>query len=130
MHLHVFALFLGLAFGATLELFTPTYTQTGDGTYYGGTDFGHCSISPIPTWARTLTPVAMNAIDYRGDGASLGYNYTLSSLTNSRCGMCVEIKGSGEGLGSDPIIGPYTAYVTDEVFLVLSLFSHLLRSVS
>jgi hypothetical protein len=73
---------LGLCSGQnTLGLYTSTYTQSGDGTYYGGTSFGHCSISPLPSWASGLTKVAMNAIDYAGEGASMGYGTGNLTLT-------------------------------------------------
>lgn len=76
-------------------------TFKSEATYYG--DYpggGACSLDPLspmssqPGWIR----VAAGAYDFQN---SLG------------CGMCVEIKGSGIGSGSDPVTGVIKAVVHD-----------------
>jgi len=78
-----------------------TTTQSGYGTYYGGTTGGNCGYGTlIPSWASSLTLVAMNQIQYTGNYQSEG------------CGMCVSMNGTGSGSGATPV-STFTAYVTD-----------------
>ncbi|CAM9700723.1 unnamed protein product [Ascophyllum nodosum] len=75
-------------------------TFSGDGTYYGETSDGNCAIrSPIPRMYGGMIPVALNAAQYGG---------------SELCGACIEGEGSGNGAGSDPITGPFKAYVMDK----------------
>lgn len=72
---------------------------SGDGTYYGagGTEGGNCAIrSPRPAWMSDYIPVAINNAQYPRS-----------------CGACLEISGSGVGLGANPIRGKYMAVVVD-----------------
>jgi len=74
--------------------------QTGDGTYYNGNGGkGHaCSIWPQPAFMRSLPTVAINNPQWAG---------------SATCGMCVQVTGSGQGLGANPIKGPFVAVVSD-----------------
>jgi expansin (peptidoglycan-binding protein) len=78
--------------------------QTGDGTYYGGTTGGNCGYGTlIPSFASSLTLVAMNKDQYIGASQSQG------------CGMCVSMRGTGSGSGANPVSTSYfTAFVTDQ----------------
>ncbi|XP_048586289.1 uncharacterized protein LOC5509740 [Nematostella vectensis] len=76
-------------------------TSKGEATYYGEyPGGGACSLDPLsplasqPGWIR----VAAGYEDFQG---SLG------------CGMCLEIKGSGKGSGSDPVTGTLKGVVHD-----------------
>eukprot|EP01126_Amoeba_proteus_P019364 TRINITY_DN1997_c0_g1_i30.p1 TRINITY_DN1997_c0_g1~~TRINITY_DN1997_c0_g1_i30.p1 ORF type:complete len:283 (+),score=57.59 TRINITY_DN1997_c0_g1_i30:51-899(+) len=100
--LSLFFTFLLVVCQAQLSMYTTSFSQTGEGTYYGGTNNGHCSISPLPTWTSNMVKVAMNSINYASGQASIA------------CGMCVQIQGTGTGSGANPITGPYLAYVYDE----------------
>jgi len=96
--------FFQVTFGIDATFYTTTYSQTGKGTYYTGNDRGgHCALWPLPAFVdSSITRVAMNKIDYIGFDKSSG------------CGICLEINGTGEGLGRDPILGPFIAFVNDE----------------
>ena len=82
---------------ASLTTNFSRFQATYYGDYPGG---GACSLDPLspmssqPGWIR----VAAGAYDFQN---SLG------------CGMCVEIKGSGIGSGSDPVTGVIKAVVHD-----------------
>ncbi|GAB0489485.1 hypothetical protein MMPV_000704 [Pyropia vietnamensis] len=73
--------------------------HAGDGTYYGATNAGHCSLTPRPAQYAGMTGVAV----------STG-TYARSSL----CGACIRLTGSGRGSGANPITGTRMAYVMDE----------------
>lgn len=72
----------------------------GDGTYYGTTEGGHCSIrQPHPNVLSGLQPVALNSAQYS------------DSLP---CGACIEYSGTGRGAGANPIVGKRMGYIMDE----------------
>jgi len=91
---------LGLINGQLANLFTTK--QTGQGTYYGTTSQGTCSIlSPRPAFANGMKTVAMNQPQFSGGDVSMS------------CGMCVQVTGTGKGSGSNPITGTFLAVVAD-----------------
>lgn len=70
----------------------------GDGTYYGPSQSGHCSITePIPSMYNGMVAVALNGAQY---------------ADSFMCGACIEGRGTGGGSGHNPI-GEFRAYVTD-----------------
>lgn len=72
---------------------------SGEGTYYGagGTEGGNCAMrSPRPAWMSSYVPVAINNAQYPRS-----------------CGACVEIHGSGRGLGANPITGKILGVIVD-----------------
>jgi len=77
-------------------------TQSGQGTYYGYSNNGACTLTtPLPSSGINginLT-VAMNTAQYG---------------TSEVCGTCLEVWGNGQGAGANPIIGPYRVFVADE----------------
>ncbi|WAR00651.1 hypothetical protein MAR_025023 [Mya arenaria] len=77
------------------------HTFQGDGTYYGAKTSGLCSLDVphLPPVARHVDKlVALNGQQMFGSSA---------------CGMCLQVTGSGQGAGNDPITGTFTAYVKD-----------------
>lgn len=65
-------------------------TQSGQATYYGGAiNSGACSINPVPNFAQTtfnagtLTPAALNAVQYAGGDKS------------KACGLCLVLNQTG-----------------------------------
>lgn len=99
-----FSLLIALPFFvlfATLSL-SMEYGRSfeGDGTYYGETEGGHCSLRlPRPNMYSQWQPVALNSAQY---GDSLP------------CGACIEYSGSGKGSGANPIVGTKIGYIMDE----------------
>lgn len=73
--------------------------HAGDGTYYGRTNQGHCSLTPRPAQYAGMTGVAVSTATYAG---------------SSLCGACIRLTGSGRGSGANPITGTRLAYVMDE----------------
>jgi len=56
-----------------------------------------------PSFASSLTQVAINSADYVASGVS------------QACGMCISMKGTGSGSGANPVSKTaFTAFVTDE----------------
>jgi len=99
----IFSLFVVFAFGSSVLHTAFTTTQTGYGTYYGGTTGGACGFGTLtPSFVSSLKQVAMNPNFFAG---SLG------------CGMCVSmhgISGSGAGSGSTPVsTTAFTVFVSD-----------------
>jgi hypothetical protein len=84
------ALFLGMAPKA-MALFGGVYN--GDGTYFGpsGITTGNCAFgnsgAHTQQWAAGATFVALNAPQWAG---------------SQYCGLCIEFKGDGAGLGGTP----------------------------
>lgn len=75
-------------------------TISGEGTYYGTTEGGHCALrQPRPPMYASMQAVALNSAQY---GNSLP------------CGACLEYTGNGDGSGANPIVGTHMAYVMDE----------------
>jgi len=74
--------------------------QKGDGTYYDGRggQGQACSIWPQPSFMRGLPTVAINNPQWAG---------------SATCGMCVQVTGTGQGSGSNPIKGSFIAVVSD-----------------
>lgn len=73
----------------------------GDGTYYGNYQGGgYCSLDPLP-------PMATQANWIRVAAAPKVYQQSLG------CGMCLEITGTGEGSGHNPIKGKRKAVIVD-----------------
>jgi len=83
-----------------LALFTTT--QSGEGTYYGSSSSGSCTLDqnlpPVALTSEIYSTVAMNNPQY------------YSSLS---CGMCIQMTGEGVGSGNDPIDGTFIVFVTD-----------------
>lgn len=73
--------------------------HAGDGTYYGATNAGHCSLTPRPAQYAGMTGVAVASATYSG---------------SSLCGACIRLTGSGRGSGANPITDTRLAYVMDE----------------
>lgn len=83
--------------GLTSADYGPTFS--GDGTYYGESEGGNCALRPPrPGMYAGMVPVAINDAQYGNSDA---------------CGACLEVTGSGEGSGADPITGTFQAYVSD-----------------
>eukprot|EP01121_Diplochlamys_sp_Union-15-3_P010469 TRINITY_DN293_c0_g1_i1.p1 TRINITY_DN293_c0_g1~~TRINITY_DN293_c0_g1_i1.p1 ORF type:complete len:318 (-),score=57.04 TRINITY_DN293_c0_g1_i1:40-948(-) len=100
----LFCLFFTAAFlaqGQVRDYFTTT--QTGDGTYYGSDAGGSCSLGSkgdFPAAASTTVTVAINRNQY---------------ANSATCGMCVQVRGTGGGSGSNPIsTTPFTAFVNNQ----------------
>eukprot|EP00803_Ostreobium_quekettii_P004794 evm.model.scf_1049EXC.1 EVM.evm.TU.scf_1049EXC.1 scf_1049EXC:9030-10199(+) len=77
------------------------YSSTfyGDGTYYGPSNWGACVLrDPVPSYYSGMMPVAMNVAQFE-DSAS--------------CGTCLQVWGSGNGAGANPITGSFMAFVSD-----------------
>lgn len=75
-------------------------TFSGTATYYEETSEGHCALrNPLPSIYDGLQPVAINSPQYNG---------------STSCGMCIQVTGFGEGIGSAPINGTFTAFVSDQ----------------
>ncbi|KAL4227579.1 hypothetical protein ACF0H5_013022 [Mactra antiquata] len=84
---------------AVLNLYKSTFN--GDGTYYGKSEGGACSMNRpnLPPVAHNVDKlVALNSPQFFGSAS---------------CGLCLKITGTGNGLGNDPITGSFTAYVKD-----------------
>jgi expansin (peptidoglycan-binding protein) len=100
----IFSLFFVFAFGSSAVHSAFSTTQTGHGTYYGGTTGGACGFGTlVPSFVNNpkspITQVAINPTFFAG---SLG------------CGMCVSMKGTGTGSGATPIsTSAYTVFVSD-----------------
>lgn len=87
----------GTTEGALAYPYTETFT--GDGTYYGYTDQGHCSIyEPQPAMYDGMIPVAINKEQYSDSWV---------------CGACVEGRGTGGGSGHNPIPA-FKGFISDE----------------
>lgn len=83
--------------GISSHSYGPTFK--GEGTYYGFTTGGNCAIRPpVPNMYSGMVPVAINDAQYSGSLA---------------CGACLEVEGSGRGLGATPIRGKFKAFVMD-----------------
>lgn len=84
-------------------LSTPTLaldaSGSGDATYYGGTESGHCSLSPVPTQFANRIPVAVGPATYAGSAG---------------CGACLAATSTGTGAGEDPPPPAFDAYISDE----------------
>jgi len=101
----MFVLFslITLILGSELtNYFTDNSNMNGRATWHGPSVLtnGKCSLwgSQLPTFDN-VRPVAINAAQYFGSLA---------------CGTCLEVTGTGEGSGSDPVTGTFIAYLTDE----------------
>lgn len=71
----------------------------GEGTYYGFTTGGNCAMrGGLSSMYNGMVPVAINDEQY-ADSMS--------------CGACLEVEGSGKGIGGTPIKGKFKAYVHD-----------------
>jgi len=79
-------------------------TQSGTGTYYGGTTGGNCGYGTlIPSFVNSIRQVAIATTDYVGDNQSEG------------CGMCLQMQGTGTGSGANPVSEtPFIAFVSDQ----------------
>lgn len=83
--------------GLSRDAYGPIFK--GDGTYYGFTTDGNCAIRPpVPNMYSGMVPVAINNAQYAGSLA---------------CGACLEVEGTGRGLGANPIRGKFKAFVMD-----------------
>lgn len=72
---------------------------SGDATYYGGTDNGHCSLSPVPAQYGNRIPVAVGPDTY---------------ARSAGCGACLAATSAGVGAGADPPPAAFDAYIADE----------------
>lgn len=82
-----------------LNLYKRAYS--GDGTYYGKTENGMCTLNVphLPSVAsRVDALVALNAPQMFG---------------SSSCGICLQVNGTRQGRGLTPIKGTYIVYVKD-----------------
>ncbi|XP_029211694.2 uncharacterized protein LOC114975679 [Acropora millepora] len=76
--------------------------EYGDGTYYGN--------YPIARGACTLDPLSPMATQPGWILVAAGPKTFQKSLG---CGMCLEIQGSGQGSGNNPILGKRRAVIVD-----------------
>lgn len=87
----------GLAAALVESDYTTGKIFKGKGTYYGATEGGNCGIrQPRPDFYSKYQPLAMNDAQYEG-----------------MCGACLEVTGTGEGSGANPIVGTFKAYAMD-----------------
>lgn len=74
-------------------------TIPGEGTYYGFTTGGNCAMrGELPSMYKGMVPIAINDEQY-ADSMS--------------CGACLEVEGTGRGIGGTPIRGKFKAFVHD-----------------
>lgn len=73
----------------------------GKATFYGYTEGGNCAMgrkSQLPLMYQRMLAVAINEDQYD---------------SSRSCGACVEVRGSGRGIGGTPVRGKFRAYVHD-----------------
>lgn len=88
---------VAISFQLSSSMYGPMFH--GDGTYYGRTEGGHCSLKlPRPPMYNGFVPVSLNTAQY---GNSLP------------CGACIEFTGTGKGSGANPIRGTQKGYIMD-----------------
>eukprot|EP01121_Diplochlamys_sp_Union-15-3_P000641 TRINITY_DN1053_c0_g4_i2.p1 TRINITY_DN1053_c0_g4~~TRINITY_DN1053_c0_g4_i2.p1 ORF type:complete len:300 (-),score=59.82 TRINITY_DN1053_c0_g4_i2:94-954(-) len=96
----LFFILVAIARSDTIDYFSTT--QKGDGTYYGSDSGGQCSLGnkeDIPAAANSAVTVAIN-------NAQFG--------TSETCGMCVQVHGTGNGAGANPVsTTPFIAFVNN-----------------